>query len=1190
MSEAEAKQALKTDEMSGLGSKRAWDETDKKAHIAAIDADGLGAINKHYGEPAGDALIQAVGDALREAGLGKDAFRRGGDEIRAHGDDRAALQAAIEKARTILENKVVSFTDEHGNEHHLTGASLSHGIEGNEKAADTALRANKEERRKAGLRAGNKEELPPTLKEVDKNGNPTEAKPTEAKPTKAKPTKAKPTETKPATLPKNLKKPVKVYVEGKARTVRFVSDVDHALFVVGGGKSANDSDLMTFLRGQFPKATDAQIRAIGEKVRASVRQAAKGGEGSLAMPALYRQSDPLVGKKGGGVEAGHNWQDDQNPKIAPVGTPGGDMSDFQNFGTNFPVSDAEGRPVPFSMGGSGEDSVNLGGGAVTDPHLTGTQAPEKPPGTPQEEAPDFAHKLAAHPFNVEQFVNARGDESQVADTLKTVLGRQFTMPLKERYQAIRNSIKGLTDGFTQTFAGLDKTLENAEFEKGLLRRMDGDTIAGAYTHRSIKEALRGLSKEEQYTLNWQRYVNDMVAAIDKQRKEWTGKASDFKPLLPTGFTEETARESKRKTEAYLTSAEAKKDGVDAKKIADAHDKIVAYRKQVVDRYVELYHQVNGVKLDLDPDTYFRHNILYLEAAEHAMKGSGSPNRVQTNPGRSFLKKRLGSEMAYNTNFVEAELTWLPEMIKDTLDLEILHHVQEHYDLSRQVKLAQAELGDKGMVGYLTEHRDGKPVSVDKLETLAKLAAEGRLPDKLNGEFKVLRDALVGIYEKNLQAKVNGHAPTPLSPEMRAHLKEYAKWVLEPDEKGGVKVRALLDDPRWLERNGYKAFQAQEGRHFFRAMTVPERLLKDANGASLAHVLIDKADLKTILAQGAKRKTMYLPAHIADLLENYTGSRGDTYQNRLQRAAGWLQAAWKWDKLYNPVHSPVYWLGNARSDAEAMWRGNPKALRYIPHAVKEVGKALLTGKVSPELAHWIDRGGLGSTFVAREGLGRGAGIDVLRQYYTHQPPTWQKTKQGFYNMMELPHEWREAAGRYASYLAFLDDIKNNGGMPKRYGASPHEMVDGLTDYRDKAYKLANDLIGAYNEVSPYGQTLRKRLPVLVLAGGELQARASVRPQCDQLPRPRPRLGLAPERRAGVHDGDAPVGLGRRLGRPDGRGVEPDVFRERLPQAPPRSDAKVVRARVGDEAGPEDRRTGLRGPPRQLRRLDRLAQPE
>jgi hypothetical protein len=165
------------------------------------------------------------------------------------------------------------------------------------------------------------------------------------------------------------------------------------------------------------------------------------------------------------------------------------------------------------------------------------------------------------------------------------------------------------------------------------------------------------------------------------------------------------------------------------------------------------------------------------------------------------------------------------MIKDTLDLEILHHVQEHYDLSRQVKLAQAELSDKGMVGYLTEHRDGKPVSVDKLETLAKLAAEGRLPDKLNGEFKVLRDALVGIYEKNLQAKVNGHAPTPLSPEMRAHLKEYAKWVLEPDEKGGVKVRALLDDPRWLERNGYKAFQAQEGRHFFRAMTVPERLLE-----------------------------------------------------------------------------------------------------------------------------------------------------------------------------------------------------------------------------------------------------------------------------------------------------------------------------------------------------------------------------
>jgi hypothetical protein len=217
--------------------------------------------------------------------------------------------------------------------------------------------------------------------------------------------------------------------------------------------------------------------------------------------------------------------------------------------------------------------------------------------------------------------------------------------------------------------------------------------------------------------------------------------------------------------------------------------------------------------------------------------------------------------------------------------------------------------------------------------------------------------------------------------------------------------------------------------------------------------------------------MILPAHVADALERF-GAPGSDYQTRLQKGARWLQAAWKWDKLYNPVHAPIYWTNNLKSDMVAIARGNPRALTYIPKAAVEIARALRGKMISPELNRWIDKGGLASTFIRREGLGEGAGVDLLRKYYTHQEPRWVRVKQAYKNVMELPHEWREATGRYATYLAFLDDLKTNGGMPKRYGASIPALVDGLSDLHDKAWKLSNDLVGAYNEVSPVGQNLRR----------------------------------------------------------------------------------------------------------------------
>jgi GGDEF domain-containing protein len=1327
MTPEEKDRALLHDEMSGLGNTRAWNETaprgTRKAHVADIDADGLGAINKHYGEVGGDALIGAVGDALRKAGLGDNAFRRGGDEFRAHADSPEDLQRRLDAARQILEETAISFTDNNGETRTLKGASLSYGIAETETKANIALKADKAGRRKLGLRAKRKESLPPRLVEVGRGGGPvsernaapvraragraSEGNPEGARPGVAAPKKkiglkkqaseaqahplhpevalkeqqqkpqqkpqpqraTKEATKNPAPKPPAAAKPQPEVPQSfltpeRAETLvgRYATapeesatakvtlaelrrhraditlpqigskvELDSAEVVAGGPLDGYVTKVVRpGVRTRDGVLVHAQVETAAQAPRVGLKEqqqkpqlapdvlakrqalqreqeaAARAKQGApraadLAFPhrlyhgtraqfeglpepstaqqwgkAVYFATDPRLPRE----EYGHsgrvleyygdfqkplhvpspeydrivrdlNRESDARydglmeradngdraaereldrfaafdssepeggaaiaerarregydaiinpheefghevavldtarlrtpeemasrlpgedvfgrPQVLPADTPASEQSDFQAFGASYSPEVVDRLPaMPQGEGWHAMQHQQQLVGPPPGPSVPPpTPNPHRSFGPPQGEVSKAVQNLPIDPEVKGQFLARHGDPNARSPELWSAI--------REKFAGIGDGLKQIHQEMVRVFPDLPNDQQHTELIQKFLRRQAGDAIAYSRVHRDIHQALHGLSHGERQILELQRYVNDMVATAAKQRDTWVKSGKDpaqFKSLLPDGLTEAQAAQAKQQIEAYLKQG-ATADGIDAAKIAAAHDKIVDYRKKVVDRFVDLYQQVNGVKLDLDPDTYFRHNLLYLAAAEETL-GTGGGKGIHTRASRSWLKSRTGSELPYNTNFVESELSWVPEMIKDTLDLEILHHVQQTYDLSPSVKLAQAELGNKGMIDFMQAIDGGKTPAADQVPALMKLAAEGRLPDRLNGEFRPLLDSLSYLHRKNLELKARGKPLHGLSPEMTTALKSYAGFMLDQDKHGQVKIRSIVEDPRWLARNGYKEYQAREGRHFFRAMSVPERLMNDAAGAVLNQIVLGKEDLRSVLAVGAARRKMILPAHVADALERF-GAPGSDYQTRLQKGARWLQAAWKWDKLYNPVHAPIYWTNNLKSDMVAIARGNPRALTYIPKAAVEVARALRGKTISPELNRWIDKGGLASTFIRREGLGEGAGVDLLRKYYTHQEPRWVRVKQAYKNVMELPHEWREATGRYATYLAFLDDLKTNGGMPKRYGASIPALVDGLSDLHDKAWKLSNDLVGAYNEVSPVGQNLRR----------------------------------------------------------------------------------------------------------------------
>lgn len=120
-------QMRKTDELTNHPNAVAFDEAPKKAVQAVSDINNQKWYNDNYGWKAGDAIIKAKAEALREAGLEKDSFRLHGDEFGIQADTDVELDTKLKKAQEILAKKEIVVTDKDGNEFVLTGVRFTYG-------------------------------------------------------------------------------------------------------------------------------------------------------------------------------------------------------------------------------------------------------------------------------------------------------------------------------------------------------------------------------------------------------------------------------------------------------------------------------------------------------------------------------------------------------------------------------------------------------------------------------------------------------------------------------------------------------------------------------------------------------------------------------------------------------------------------------------------------------------------------------------------------------------------------------------------------------------------------------------------------------------------------------------------------------------------------------------------------------
>lgn len=420
------------------------------------------------------------------------------------------------------------------------------------------------------------------------------------------------------------------------------------------------------------------------------------------------------------------------------------------------------------------------------------------------------------------------------------------------------------------------------------------------------------------------------------------------------------------------------------------------------------------------ENYYRHQVLEY-AKGKSMAGTGEAIHVPV--GRGFLKERKGSEKAINTNYLEAEYEYRSQMLYDIEIMKALKGIDKTYNIAKIV-------------------RQEYQIRLEQL-----MESMGHTVEQLKYGMK-MNDIPAVAYINTLKSKI------------------------ETLEKGTLRKMGL-EDWHSLIPESHMAWQPREGNVFYTVDSVPVKMAEQLRSRLLEEIGVTLDDLRTTIAIGGKRREIVIPNEIAAAVDHFGGSG----EQSISPAKIWkdLLTSWKVWTLVSPRRYFKYNIRNMTGDADFAFVGNKSGFKETPRAIQELYEVMFHDKpMQGELKEWFDRGGMSSTLQAQE-IGDINALTVFKNIseqhggITHIPgEIWNK----YWKTARLTTDFREAILRYANYKDYLKQIEKNNGRPNNYGASDPAKIDSLSNFRDKAYELSNDLLGAYDRISITGQWLRE----------------------------------------------------------------------------------------------------------------------
>lgn len=312
-------------------------------------------------------------------------------------------------------------------------------------------------------------------------------------------------------------------------------------------------------------------------------------------------------------------------------------------------------------------------------------------------------------------------------------------------------------------------------------------------------------------------------------------------------------------------------------------------------------------------------------------------------------------------------------------------------------------------------------------------------------------------------------------------------LLEIRDKHDIKQELITKFGKDWQRHipkGYKIFNPLAGRFLHSAHTLTENILDMAleqagKNSGISNEAIQ--DFRQKLSDNSDSHLLVLPSELSDTLTNMTKGK---QRGPLGKIAKAITTGWKKYVLYFPTRAFKYNIRNMTGDLDAAIAGNPQSLSYLRQAMSELWELYYGNRdnITSELKEFQKRGGT-ITIQTTQELGDYKQLkefqNLINDMQDKDLSAWRKLPRkawelidkfawsGIQNFSDFREQWL----RYANYLSYLHQMQDNNGSPNNWGASVKQEVLALQDIRDRAFKMSNELLGAYDQVSQTGRYLR-----------------------------------------------------------------------------------------------------------------------
>lgn len=665
-------------------------------------------------------------------------------------------------------------------------------------------------------------------------------------------------------------------------------------------------------------------------------------------------------------------------------------------------------------------------------------------------------------------------------------GPSFREKLTGWYQTLAN-------GFTRHFEHLPNTVQYADVTEQLRKLEAAPGVAVDQIRRILTDILGGFNAADMDLFTRKVMLDDLSWEVTQGRSIAFG-------LDPNDVVPELA-----KIDRILATRPDITEAVRRRKLV-----VRAISQQLVTEGVLAQEQVQN-------PAYYRHMVLdYARAQVQYAKDPASKLRAP------YWAQRKGSQRDINANLLEAEFDWLYKALTDIASAKTIRWIDESpLNVRDAVTQRARQHNQAGVDAALAADLQANGFTKNGRQTSPLLEQwngyRQRIAIGLGGLRKLIQDGTLRVPPRfqaaaqalTTQAAGNGEELFPLL----AHILDnnlpgamQAATVFKAISDRKLWIKGLLGR-QWADTSdmvkliklglapeGYEAWQPEapdakgRGLRLYTTKAITEHALdKVLDRIALTMPAADvfaleakarlRQELSDVLAVGGPRYQMIIPSELANTLQNLSD---DYHHNIVEHLSAGILNAWKRWVLINPRRVLKYNLNNFSGDLDAVIAGNPGVLRRVPRAAAELYRVMKRGEApSARYQEALDRAVFDSGLTIQEipDINKLAVFrNLAKPESTLRPDKLTaKAAMAVWKALQGATQYRENVLRYAAYLDYAERIEAGEAQTSvGYGASLPARIDAITDTKDRAARLARDLMGDYGAISHYGRWIRRHI--------------------------------------------------------------------------------------------------------------------